>query len=117
MKNNRAVGTQYEQLAAAYLERQGYQIMARNFSCRQGEIDLIARDGEYLVFIEVKYRATNQSGNPAEAIDKRKQERLIHAAQYYLYRSGYGQEQSCRFDAVVILGKEITLIRNAFGGI
>lgn len=117
MKNSRAIGRQYEQLAAVYLEKRGYQILERNFSCRQGEIDLIARDGKYLVFIEVKYRATKESGNPAEAIDKRKQGRLTRAAEYYLYRSGYGQEQSCRFDAVVILGEEITLICNAFGGI
>lgn len=116
-KNNRIVGTQYEQIAAEYLTKQGYQILERNFYCRHGEIDLIAREGEYLVFVEVKYRATKESGTPAEAIDKKKQRRIYRTAQYYLYCCHDRKEKSCRFDVVAILGKEITLIRNAFGGI
>jgi len=116
MKNNRAVGTQYEQMAAEYLVKQGYQILEKNFRCKQGEIDLIAKEENYLVFVEVKYRATKESGNPADAIDKKKQGRIYRTAEYYLYHCCYGQELSCRFDVVVILGEEITLIRNAFGG-
>ncbi len=117
MKNRRAVGTQYEQIAADYLTMQGYQILEKNFSCRQGEIDLIAKDGEWLVFVEVKYRKTTAFGMPAEAVDKRKQQRIYRAARQYIYQSGYRQEQSCRFDVVVILGEEISLIRDAFGGV
>lgn len=116
MKNKRAVGTQYEQIAADYLIKEGFQILERNFRCRQGEIDLIAREGEWLVFLEVKYRKTAALGEPAEAIDRRKQERIYRAAEYYLYRFCYGRKLRCRFDVVVILGEEISLIRNAFGG-
>lgn len=54
--NRRAIGTEYETLACEYLTRHGYQILCRNFRCRQGEIDIITRDRDYLVFIEVKYR-------------------------------------------------------------
>ena len=71
--NRRAIGTEYETLACEYLTRHGYQILCRNFRCRQGEIDIIARDRDYLVFIEVKYRRDEHEGDPAEAVDARKQ--------------------------------------------
>lgn len=117
MKNRRIIGTEYEQKAAEYLTLQGYQILERNFRCRQGEIDLIAKEGEWLVFIEVKYRKTAGSGEPLEAVNQRKQEKIYQAARYYLHHFYYGQEIVCRFDVVAILGEEISLIRNAFGGI
>lgn len=60
--NRRAIGTEYETLACEYLTRHGYQILCRNFRCRQGEIDIIARDRDYLVFIEVKYRRDDHEG-------------------------------------------------------
>lgn len=116
MKNKREVGSYYEQIAADYLISLGYRILERNFCCRRGEIDLIAREGEYLVFVEVKYRSTAAFGNPGEAVDKKKQEKLYRAAMYYLHRLSYGYEPLCRFDAVVILGEQISLIRDAFGG-
>ena len=65
--NRRAIGTEYETLACEYLTRHGYQILCRNFRCRQGEIDIIARDRDYLVFIEVKYRRDEHEGDPAQA--------------------------------------------------
>ena len=68
-KNNRRTGTGYERKAGAYLDFLGYKIVTYNYRCRLGEIDLIARDGEYLVFVEVKYRTTSVSGYPAEAVD------------------------------------------------
>lgn len=61
--NKREIGSGYEEMAAAYLIEQGYKIVARNFSGRRGEIDIIARDGEYLVFVEVKYRR-DETGQP-----------------------------------------------------
>ena len=70
--NKREIGSGYEEMAAAYLIEQGYKIVARNFSGRRGEIDIIARDGEYLVFVEVKYRRDERQGSPAEAVDYRK---------------------------------------------
>lgn len=61
------MGTAYEKLAGAYLEQQGYEILEYNYRCRMGEIDIVARQGGYLVFVEVKYRADNTAGNPLEA--------------------------------------------------
>lgn len=66
--NKREIGREYEGKACHYLESKGFRIVARNFRCRQGEIDIIGYDGEYLVFLEVKYRARSSSGHPAEAV-------------------------------------------------
>lgn len=112
--NKHEIGSGYEEIAAAYLAEAGYTVIARNFSDRHGEIDIIAREGEYLVFIEVKFRRDGRMGEPAEAVDVTKQQRIRRTAQYYLYKYGICQEMACRFDVVSILGKEITLIRDAF---
>ena len=64
--NRRQTGTAYERRAGEYLKEQGYELIGYNFRCRQGEIDIIARDGRYLVFVEVKYRADSTVGNPFE---------------------------------------------------
>lgn len=112
--NKRQTGSSRETEAASYLISQGYQILERNYRCRRGEIDLIARDGRYLVFVEVKYRKNEQSGYPAEAVDSRKQQRIRQAARSYLYCRRYGEDTPCRFDVVGIIGKQITLIRDAF---
>ncbi|MDO5798563.1 MAG: YraN family protein [Eubacteriales bacterium] len=111
--NKRKTGSRHEKQAAAFLEKQGLKIVERNFYCRNGEIDLVARDGEYLVFVEVKYRSTSASGMAAAAVDIRKQRRISRAAQFYLLRYGYG-EVPCRFDVVAIDKNEIRWIRNAF---
>ena len=70
--------------AAAYLKKKGYRILEANFRCRFGEIDLIARDGAYLVFIEVKYRSSLKDGDSLEAVNRRKQRKIIRVAEYYL---------------------------------
>lgn len=113
--NRRAVGTRYEDRAAAYLESQGYHILEHSYRSRAGEIDLIARDGEYLVFVEVKYRADNSCGSPLEAVDYRKQRKIIQVARFYLLTHGWGTETCCRFDVVAVCGEELVLVRNAFG--
>ena len=112
--NKREIGSGYEEMAAAYLIEQGYTILERNFRERYGEIDIIARDGEYLVFVEVKYRKNEKNGDPAEAVGAYKQQRIRRTAQYYLYKKRMGTETPCRFDVVAILGREIRLIRDAF---
>lgn len=112
--NKHEIGSGYEEMAAAYLTETGYTIVARNFSYRQGEIDLIAREGEYLVFVEVKFRRNDRMGQPMEAVDYRKQRRIRRTAEYYLYKYGISESMACRFDVVSILGKTITLIRDAF---
>lgn len=113
--NRRRIGSEKEQLAAEYLEKRGFQILNRNFYCRQGEIDLIAESPEHiLVFIEVKYRKNDRNGLPEEAVTISKQRRIKKAAQVYLYYHREKTEKECRFDVVSILGEEIRLIENAF---
>ncbi len=115
--NNRALGTEQEQKAADFLEKNGYLILMKNFRCKLGEIDLIAKDGAYLCFIEVKYRSGIAKGYPAEAITPAKIHRITRTAQYYMLLHKISQDTPCRFDAVVILEHEISLIKNAFDGI
>lgn len=114
IKNNRRMGSAYEQKAAEYLENLGYQVLEKNFSCRAGEIDLIAREGGYLVFIEVKYRTNQAMGLPQEAVDNRKQRRICRAAAFYCLKHGIGEMFPCRFDVAAFTGGSWTIIRNAF---
>lgn len=112
-ENQREKGAYWEQKAGAYLESIGYEILEYNFRCRMGEIDIIARDGEYLVFCEVKYRAGTGKGYPTEAVDKRKQRVISKCALYYLTKKGT-MELPCRFDVVTILNGKLQVIKNAF---
>ena len=115
--NKREAGSRYETYAAAYLKEKGYQIVERNFRSRAGEIDLIGREGRYLVFVEVKYRRDGQTGHPEEAVNVRKQNRIFRAAQYYPSLKKYPQDTPCRFDVLAVEGTEVRLIKNAFGGL
>lgn len=112
--NKRAVGTACEQQVAEYLKQQGYEVLECNFRCRQGEIDIIARDGKYLVFVEVKYRSSNGMGRPVEAVDRRKQHTISKVAMYYCLTHGHNEMTPCRFDVAAVQGSEIELIKNAF---
>lgn len=111
--NQRKTGSVYEAKAKRLLESYGYRILEKNYRCRQGEIDLIARDGEYLVFVEVKYRSTIRKGYGAESVDGRKQRRIIQGARWYLMEHQC-EWQKCRFDVVSFLGEMPTLIKDAF---
>ncbi|MCI8821633.1 MAG: YraN family protein [Lachnospiraceae bacterium] len=112
--NRRRTGAAYEEQAARWLTEQGFEILERNFYCRQGEIDLIARDGVYLVFIEVKYRRDGRTGHPAESVGRQKQQKLIRAAQYYCLIRQIPENHPCRFDVVSILGDQVEHIQHAF---
>lgn len=112
--NKRRTGSIYEQTAAMYLEAKGMRIVARNFYTRGSEIDLIARDGKYLVFIEVKYRSDAAKGYALEAVDIRKRRAVIAAARIFLYRYKFSEDTPCRFDVIGIDGGKITHIENAF---
>jgi putative endonuclease len=114
MKNRRQTGAAYEELAADWLSEQGLEILERNYRCRRGEIDLIARDGRYLVFVEVKYRSAEKTGHPAEAVDWRKQHRISNVAAWYCYEHRLPEDQPCRFDVVSVLGERIEYIKDAF---
>lgn len=115
--SNRSVGAEKEALAAQWLQKHGYEILDRNYHSASGEIDLIARDGIYLVFVEVKYRSTDLAGTGAEAVGYRKQQRIYRTAQYYMKKNKISQLQPCRFDVISMDGSgRIELIQNAFGG-
>lgn len=113
-KNKRRIGADYEKKAANYLRTVGYRIIEQNYRCPQGEIDLIARDGSYLVFIEVKYRKNLSAGYGEEAVGYRKQMRIRKTAIWYLNTRGIGLEQPCRFDVISFAAEKLTLLQNAF---
>lgn len=112
--NKREIGSLYEGRAAKFLEQHGLKILERNFRCRNGELDLIALDGIYLVFVEVKYRKTGKSGDSLCAVDSRKQRMISRTAQYYMKVHKWSFDKPCRFDVVGIDGNEIHWIKNAF---
>ena len=99
-----ALGRAGEDLAARHLERRGFRILERGFRTRDGEIDLVAADGDTVVFVEVKARSGSACGRPAEAVDGRKQRRLLRAARVWLHRHG-ATEAPCRFDVVEVLSR------------
>ncbi len=99
-KYRQAVGKLGETKAKNYLKRRGYQILQSNYRTRAGEIDLIAKDGDCLVFVEVKTRTSAEYGTPAEAVSYYKQQHMIKSAQYYLAR--HGGECECRFDVIEV---------------
>ncbi len=105
-------GRRAEERAAEFLRSQGYQIIARNYRWQGGEVDLIARDGDWLVFVEVKARSSRAYGLPEEAITPRKRERLLRTAQRYLQQNPTALP--VRFDVVALSGGEARLYRNAF---
>lgn len=112
--NKREEGSYWEERAASYLTGQGLRILERNFRCRIGEIDLIAREGKTLVFLEVKYRRDLKSGSPEEAVSRTKQRRICRSADYYRMLHGVPEDAPCRFDVIAILGDDIKHRRDAF---
>jgi len=103
-------------MAAAYLRGKGFRILERNFRCRLGEIDIIARQGDCLVFVEVRTRSSARCGLAQESITARKVSRLRRLAQVYLAQRSFGR-LNVRFDVVAVncAGKpRITHIENAF---
>jgi putative endonuclease len=108
-------GAQAEALACSHLERAGLKLVARNYRCPQGEVDLIMDDHDTLVFVEVRYRRSVAFGTPAETVDRRKQARLQAAASHYLLTQH--ADCVCRFDVVAVSGRDarIEWLRDAFG--
>ncbi len=117
MADTRTEGGRGEQLAVAYLRKAGFAIVETNYRFGRGEIDIIARDGDVLVFCEVKLRLNDEYGEPEYAITTRKQKQIRKIAAGYLYEHEI-RNQDCRFDVVAIrfnAGRpEINYIRNAF---
>ncbi|MDD4178557.1 MAG: YraN family protein [Candidatus Margulisbacteria bacterium] len=112
------LGKQGEATAEQYLQQKGYDIIERNFHSQQGEIDLIAKEGDFLVFVEVKSYSFRSYGSPVGAVRKMKKQSIIHAARTYLYKKNI-KDTYCRFDVVAIYRRfdgstAIELYKNAF---
>lgn len=121
MNRKQKIGKKGEEKACSYLKRHGYELLDRNYHMRGGELDIIAKDGEELVFVEVKTRTDQQFGMPAEAVTKLKQQHLIHAARHYIHQK-HLYDLAARFDVIEVLIHETNLfhkitvnhIKNAF---
>lgn len=109
----RALGADGEDRAAAWYEAHGFSVVARNWRCREGELDLVVRKGRELVFVEVKARTTDRFGIPAEAVTLAKQRRLRGLAARYLAATDT-RASSLRFDVVTILAGHLEVIEAAF---
>jgi putative endonuclease len=107
-------GAAAERLAAAFLARHGLEVVQANYRCRFGEIDLVLRDGDTIVFVEVRLRASDRYGGAAYSVDRRKQARLVAAARLWLAGK---KDLPCRFDVVLmdrLDASRIEWIRDAF---
>ena len=112
--NRRRIGSGYEDMAAAFLRQNNYDIIERNYYGRHGEIDIIAKEGGYLVFVEVKYRFSDKTGMPSEAVSYYKRRNIVNTAREYIYKKGISENTPIRFDVVSILDRSIKVIKNAF---
>lgn len=116
--NTRKTGDEWEEQAVRYLMEKGYHVLQRNYRCKTGEIDIIARDGSELVFVEVKYRSDNTYGYALEAVTPAKQRTIRKVAGYYMTVVCKNQYVPCRFDVIgfdMVQGQiQISHIRNAF---
>ena len=108
-----ALGAKGEAMAARWYERNGYEIVARNWRCRDGELDLIVRKAGVVVFCEVKARQGTGFGGPQAAVDWRKQRRLRHLAVIWLAEHRPGAVE-VRFDVAAVVGAKIEVIIGAF---
>jgi putative endonuclease len=105
-------GNLAERQARRYLAAQGLKFVCGNFRCKRGEIDLIMQDRQTLVIVEVRYRHSDQCGDPLETVTRRKQSRIIAATRYYLAK--HPSNQAVRFDVIAISGDGLNWVRNAF---
>ncbi|HLV28987.1 MAG TPA: YraN family protein [Burkholderiaceae bacterium] len=111
-------GQRSETRTALWLEQQGLRVLDRNLRCRAGEIDLVALDGDVLVFVEVRYRSSASHGGAAASVNRGKQRRLLRAARYFLPSLARlhcgGRLPRCRFDVVCVQAGRLEWIRHAF---
>ncbi len=119
---SRERGRIYEELAADYLISRGLCVVSKNFYCKSGELDLVCREQQELVFVEVKFRKNAAFGNPTEMISFSKQRKLAKTAEFFLLQNSQYRDLPCRFDVVGITGQtpgqqnspKIDWIKNAF---
>lgn len=108
-----ARGQAGEEAACAFLERQGYRVVARNHQVRGGEVDLIAQKGELLVFAEVRMRSSQAFASPEATVTRGKQRKVVLAALDWMQRHG-GARHAIRFDVLAVTGQEVLHLPNAF---
>lgn len=117
--HNKSIGSYGEDLAVNYIKNLGYIILQKNFKCKIGEIDIVAKDSEYIVFAEVKTRYNNKYGMPCEAVTPYKQNKIFKTAQFYIMINNINSFKF-RFDVIEVLldynnaENHIRLIKNAF---
>lgn len=109
--SRQSAGAAGEAQALAHLQRYGLLLVEQNFLCKVGEIDLIMREHQTIVFVEVRTRADARHGSAADSVTPAKQRRLLLTAQRYLQR--FCQPPACRFDVVAIDGETLTWLKNA----
>ncbi len=118
LNNSQKLGNSGEKHALQELKKAGYKIIETNFRTKSGEIDIIGRENDYIVFIEVKTRRTNSFGNAKYSVNHKKQKKICKAALYYL-KSTNNINSKARFDVVLVSvinnEKKINIIKNAFG--
>ncbi len=110
--NRRKLGYSGEGLAARYLEKNGYKVLCRNYTVRGGELDLVACDKKYIVFVEVKTRSSDNFGRAGEAVDLRKVQRMVKTAEHFLYERADDSDvlgRQPRFDVIEIYTQKGTL--------
>lgn len=112
--NKRQVGQSIEETVCGYLKQNNVVILERNYRCRSGEIDIIAKDADYLVFIEVKYRSTMKFGSALEAVDKRKRIQICKVFNIYRMQKRLPLNVKVRFDVIGVDNEKISWIKNAF---
>jgi putative endonuclease len=111
----RSLGTAGEDVAAAWYVKQGYEVVARNWRCREGELDLIVRSGRTYVFCEVKTRTSTVFGAPVEAVTRDKQMRIRRLAARWLQDGAPGPAKDIRFDVASVLGpRDVEVLEGAF---
>jgi putative endonuclease len=113
VESTKEIGASAEDAAAAALIAAGYTLVARNWRCEIGELDLVARDGEILVFVEVRSRANADHGHAAEMVTLPKQRKVTRVAQLYLVLER-PQYTECRFDVVAVTGGRLDIIKDAW---
>jgi putative endonuclease len=113
-KNLRAVGSEQEERAALFLQKEGYEILERNYQTRFAELDIVAQEQGYLCFVEVKYRKNDRYGAPEGVISGKKMRSICSASRAYMRDRQVSPDSRIRYDVVLMIGEEIRLIRNAF---
>ena len=118
-KSKKEIGLEGEDLAIKFLQKKGYKIIQKNYSCNIGEIDIVAIHNKIIVFVEVKIRSSKEFGEPELAVTRHKRRQIVRVAETYLFSKNI-ENRDCRFDVVAINysdknnSPEIKLLENAF---